>query len=111
MWAALAAVEMAGFVAGLPDGLDTLVGQQGELLSGGQCRRLAVARALLSDARFLVFDEPVAHLDAALAHRVMRGLLDSAGERGVLVITHALDVLEGFDRVLRLEDGRLTRVG
>lgn len=107
LWEALAVVEMDAFVAGLPEGLDTLVGQEGELVSGGQRRRIALARALLSPARFLVLDEPVAHLDAPAARRVMARVLAARGERGLLVITHNLDTLDGFDRVLRLEAGRL----
>ncbi len=107
LWAVLEAVELDEFVAGLPAGLDTRVGQQGELVSGGERQRLALARALLCDARFLVLDEPLAHLDAPLARRVMQHALERSGRRGVLVITHATDVLEGFDRVLRLERGKL----
>jgi thiol reductant ABC exporter CydC subunit len=104
---ALALVELKDWATGLPHGLDTLMGQDGELASGGQRRRVALARALLSPARFLVLDEPTAHLDPALARRVMRRLLDATSDRGVLVITHDLTALQGFDRVLRLRDGRL----
>lgn len=107
---ALEAVELDAWVASLADGLDTRVGQQGELVSGGQRQRLALARALLSDARFLILDEPFAHLDAALARRVMRRVLEAAGERGLLVITHATDALDGFDRVLVLEHGGLRAI-
>jgi ATP-binding cassette subfamily C protein CydC len=107
LWAVLGAVELEDWARGLADGLDTHVGQAGELVSGGQRQRLALARALLSDARFLILDEPDAHLDAPLARRVMRGVLAHAGARGVLVITHATDGLEGYDRVLRLQDGAL----
>jgi ATP-binding cassette subfamily C protein CydC len=107
LWHALEAVALHEWAFLLPHGLDTPVGQQGELVSGGQRQRLALARALLSDARFLILDEPVAHLDAPLARRVMRGVLDQAGPRAVLVITHATDSLSGFDRVMRLEYGRL----
>ena len=107
LWRALEVVELDRWVASLPGGLDTLVGQQGELVSGGQRQRLALARALLSDARFLILDEPVAHLDAPLARRVMRRVLSQSAGRGVLAITHATDALEGFDRVLVLERGRL----
>ena len=95
-------------MAGLPLGLDTLLGQGGELSSGGQRRRIALARALLSDARFLILDEPTAHLDPDLARRVMSGVLDACTGRAVLVITHDLTALSGFDRVLAMQRGALT---
>jgi ATP-binding cassette, subfamily C, bacterial CydC len=107
IWRALELVELDGWTSGLPDRLDTRVGQQGELVSGGQRQRLALARALLSDARFLILDEPVAHLDAPLARRVIARVLAGAGSRGVLVITHSGESLEGFDTVLRLDRGCL----
>jgi thiol reductant ABC exporter CydC subunit len=109
IWAALAAVELELFVVGLPGGLDARVGQQGELVSGGQRQRLALARALLADTRFVIFDEPVAHLDAPLARRVMANVLAACRDRGVLVITHAVSALEGFDEVISLRDGRIAR--
>jgi ABC-type bacteriocin/lantibiotic exporter with double-glycine peptidase domain len=94
-------------VSALPEGLETAIGEGGRRLSAGQRQRLALARALLSEARFLVLDEPVAHLDAPLARRVMSRVLDRLGSRGALVITHATDTLAGFDRVVRLERGRI----
>ncbi len=108
LWRVLETVELGDFVAALPDGLDTRVGQQGELVSGGQRQRLALARALLSEARFLILDEPAAHLDAPLARRVIPRVLELAGPRGVLLITHTTDSLEDFGRVIRLDRGRLS---
>lgn len=110
LWDALEAVQLDAWVRELPDGLDTLVGEDGDLLSGGQRQRLAVARALVSDARFLVLDEPTAHLDAETAGELIRGIDAAAGPRGVVVITHRAEGLERFDRVLRLSDGRLEPV-
>ncbi|HEY4894986.1 MAG TPA: thiol reductant ABC exporter subunit CydC [Solirubrobacteraceae bacterium] len=104
---ALGAVELDLWAAALPLGLDTLVGQDGELVSGGQRTRIALARALLRDARFLVLDEPTAHLDPDLAARVLHNVLEVCDDRGLLVITHELVALEGFDRILTLEHGAI----
>jgi thiol reductant ABC exporter CydC subunit len=105
LWQALADAGAAEWVRSLPDGLDTPVGENGSVLSGGQRQRIALARVLLSGARFLVLDEPMAHLDAATAEAVIRDVIANAGERGVLVITHSNVGLERFDEVWELRDG------
>jgi thiol reductant ABC exporter CydC subunit len=107
LWRALEGAGAADWVRTLPDGLDTLVGENGGVLSGGQRQRVALARALAADARFLILDEPTAHLDADTARQVMADLAAGAGERGVLVITHSDIGLEAFDELLELRGGRI----
>ena len=108
LWNVLAVVELDTWAAALPHGLDELVGQFGERVSGGQRRRIALARALLSPAPFLILDEPTAHLDAELAARILFAVLDHCRDRGMLLITHDSAALDRFDRVLRLDNGRVT---
>lgn len=104
----LRALEQAGlgaWLAALPDGLDTLVGEDGAMVSGGEGRRIALARGLLSHAPVLVVDEPTAHLDAGAGRRLLSELATGTGDRAVVVITHASAGAEAFDRVVQLVDG------
>ena len=94
--------RLGEWVALLPDGLDTLVGEQGSQLSGGQRQRLTVARALLSDAPVLLLDEPTAHLDAETAEELVRDILAAADDRSVLLITHRPEGLDLVDEVVEL---------
>ena len=104
--AALDRVGLGPWLAALPDGLDTYVGESGAQVSGGQRQRIAAARLLLSDARFLIFDEPTTHLDPAGAAALLGTLASLAHEdgRGVLVITHERDRLDAFDSCLELSE-------
>jgi ATP-binding cassette, subfamily C, bacterial CydC len=99
---ALRRAHLDDWVASLPDGLDTLVGEDGTRLSGGQRQRLTLARALLSDAPVLVLDEPTAHLDPATAQGVVRDAFAAAGDRSVLLITHRSEGLDLVDEVVTL---------
>ncbi|MCF1595393.1 thiol reductant ABC exporter subunit CydD [Streptomyces muensis] len=96
---------------GLPDGLDTLVGEHGARLSGGQRQRLALARALLADFPVLVLDEPAEHLDLPTADALTADLLAATEGRTTLLITHRLAGLEAVDEVVVLEAGRVVQRG
>jgi len=89
----------------LPDGLDTLVGEEGRELSGGQRQRIVLARALLADAPVLVLDEPTAHLDPGTASELIRDVFSAASDHTLLLITHRSEGLDLVDRVLTLEAG------
>jgi len=108
------AIEQAAltdFVAGLPDGLDTIVGERGAQLSGGQRQRVAIARAFLKDAPILILDEATSHLDA-VSEQAVRGALDVlARSRTTLVIAHRLSTVRSADRIIVLEDGRVVETG
>lgn len=108
---ALARVGLGDWLASLPDGLDTHVGESGAQVSGGQRQRIAAARLLLCDARFVIFDEPTAHLDPAGAAALLGELVACAHVegRGVLVITHERGDLKAFDAVCELPHRVLER--
>ncbi|GIJ00498.1 ATP-binding cassette subfamily C protein CydC [Sediminihabitans luteus] len=105
--AVLAQVGLGGWLAGLPDGVETMLGPDAATVSGGERRRLLVARALLSRATYLLVDEPAEHLDAGTADDLVRTLLAAAHEhdRGVVVATHRLAALGDADEVVVLGPG------
>ncbi|HWB70287.1 MAG TPA: ABC transporter ATP-binding protein, partial [Solirubrobacterales bacterium] len=106
--AALEAVGLGPWLDSLPQGLDTEVGEAGANVSGGQRQRIAAARMFLAHARFLIFDEPTAHLDPEGAADLQRRIATLARTgAGVLVITHDRAALDAFDEVLELRGGRI----
>ncbi|WP_051471396.1 thiol reductant ABC exporter subunit CydC [Patulibacter minatonensis] len=109
--AVVAALRTAGLGAwfdALPDGLATLLGEDGLAVSGGQRQRIGLARALASPAGILVLDEPTAMLDAATAAAVVRDVLAATPGRTVVITTHDSATLDAFDRVLELRAGSLS---
>ncbi|GIF20759.1 ATP-binding cassette subfamily C protein CydCD [Actinoplanes tereljensis] len=104
--AAIDRVRLGGWLAGLPDGLGTWLGTGGTTMSGGQARRLAIARALLADPEILILDEPTEGLDADLAESLMADLLDATTGRTVLLLTHRREGLDRVDRIIDLDDRR-----
>ncbi|RKY22579.1 MAG: hypothetical protein DRQ55_00655 [Planctomycetota bacterium] len=107
LWRALAAVAADDVVRALPDGLEHVLGSIGTGLSGGQRRRLTLARTLLRDPPVLLVDEPFAGLDRPAARTVLATLKAHAEHAIVLVVCHELDHLEAFDRIVFLERGRV----
>lgn len=105
LWAALEIVDLADFVESLPNGILTWVGENGVLLSGGQARRLSLARALLKDAPVMILDEPTEGLDAATEARVMKALRPRLAGRTVLLITHRENLVTDGDLVWRMGIG------
>ena len=101
--AALAGVR--SFIDALPDGLDTVVGDRGTALSGGEIRRLALARALINTPDILVFDEPTADLDATNAIMIAGAIKHLATGRIVIAVSHRPDIINQAGQVLHLREG------
>jgi ATP-binding cassette subfamily B protein len=101
----------AGFIAALPRGFDTPVGERGVTLSGGQRQRIAIARAVLRDAPLLLLDEATSSLDAESETQVAAALADLMRERTTIVIAHRLATVLSCDRILVMEEGRIVEEG
>ncbi|MER6259015.1 ABC transporter ATP-binding protein [Streptomyces sp900105245] len=109
--AAARAADAHEFVERLPEGYDTLVGQRGRTLSGGQCQRLAIARAMIRDAPVLLLDEPTAGLDAGSGRRIMEPLRRLMAGRTTVVISHNLLTVRDATRIVVLDHGRVVERG
>ena len=109
--AALDAVGLSPLVARLPRGLDTMVDEAGFGFSGGEARRLALARILLTDAPVVILDEPCVNLDPTTEARLLDTIFQVLSGRTIIMITHHLAGIDRFDRVLFLRDGRIALDG
>ena len=98
-------------VASLPEGLDTIVGDRGYRLSGGEKQRLAIARLLLKSPGVVVLDEATAHLDSESEAAVQRALAAALEGRTSIVIAHRLSTVREADRILVIQDGRIVERG
>ncbi len=109
--AAAEAAHAMEFIRELPEGLDTMVGENGVLLSGGQRQRLAIARALLKDSPILILDEATSALDTASERHIQAALEKVMQNRTTLVIAHRLSTIESADRIVVMEKGRVIESG
>ena len=99
------------FLAALPDGLDTPIGERGALLSGGQAQRISIARALYADPSVLVFDEATSSLDDRTEKIIQNTVNELRGKKTILIIAHRLSTVEHCDEIVRLENGRIVETG
>ena len=114
MEAVIRAAQMAGahdFILELPEGYDTLIDERGANLSGGQRQRLAIARALISDPRILIFDEATSALDAESEEIIQRNMQSIVRGRTVIIIAHRLSAVRVAHRIVAMDKGRIVEEG
>jgi ATP-binding cassette subfamily B multidrug efflux pump len=108
---AAGAAQIGGFIAGLPEGFETLVGERGVSLSGGQKQRVAIARSALLSPPILVLDDSTAAIDAGTERQIRLALRDRAADTATIIISHRLSALRHADEILFLENGRVAERG
>ncbi|MEQ7155209.1 ABCB family ABC transporter ATP-binding protein/permease [Brevundimonas aurifodinae] len=111
IWAAAEAAELADFIRGLPDGMETKVGERGLKLSGGERQRVGIARALLADPSILILDEATSALDSRTEAAIQKTLRRAKAGRTTLVVAHRLSTIADADQILVLKAGRIIERG
>ena len=107
IWEVLREAQLDEFVRGLPEGLDTGIGERGIRLSGGQRQRIGIARALYHDPEILVLDEATSALDNDTEKAIMDSINHFRGKKTLIIIAHRLQTIEKCDSVFRVENGRI----
>jgi ABC-type multidrug transport system fused ATPase/permease subunit len=107
----LRAAQLDQFVAGLPAGVDTVIGERGVRLSGGQRQRIGIARALYFDPPILVLDEATSSLDTSTENDVMEAVNRLHGSKTLVIVAHRLSTVSNCDTLFELVNGKVSRVG
>ena len=107
VWEALREAQLDEFVRGLPEGLDTSIGERGIRISGGQRQRIGIARALFEDPEVLVLDEATSALDNETEAAIMESINRLHGRKTLIIIAHRLQTIEKCDMVYRVVDGKI----
>lgn len=110
VWKSLADAQMEEFVRGLPDGIDTEIGEAGVRLSGGQRQRIGIARALYNDPDILFFDEATSALDNDTEAAIMESIENLKGHKTLVIIAHRLSTIENCDVVYKVENGKINKI-
>ena len=108
---AIQVAQLDEFVASLPEGLETFVGERGVRLSGGERQRIGIARALYHNPTVLILDEATSALDIATEHGIMQVVTSLRGIKTIIIIAHRLSTIEHCDRVYQLKKGSLVKEG
>ena len=111
MFAAARAANIHDFITGLPDGYDTVVGERGYRLSGGEKQRIALARVILKDPSILILDEATSHLDSESEALIQEALKHIMASRTSIVIAHRLSTILAADQILVFDRGRIIERG
>lgn len=110
VWDALEEAQLKEFVEGLPEGLETRIGERGVRLSGGQRQRIGIARALYPQPELVIFDEATSALDNETEAAIMESVNSLHGKKTLVIIAHRLTTIEECDLIYRVENGQITTV-
>ncbi|MCR5705037.1 MAG: ABC transporter ATP-binding protein/permease [Eubacterium sp.] len=111
LWAAIESANLKKFITELPNGLDTMIGENGGKLSGGQRQRLAIARALVRNPKIIIFDEATSALDSTSEHEIQLAIENMANTRTTFIVAHRLSTIRNADKIAVIGNGGCTEFG